>query len=317
MVIVLAGIVLFSIRSLGDRVIQSDERVVLALDSIRENVASTAGANQITLSHVSHNLGKLQKSSDGLLLETRRLGDLRDAFQLPGARGSIGELLLENLLRDVLGSGQYELQHSFQDGARVDAVVHIGEKLVPIDSKFPVTEFGSLVEADTAKDHHQARRRFLSSVRKHVNTVSHYVKPAEQTVDFALMYIPAENIFHQVILKERGESEAIATSQYARDKKVVIASPNTLYAYLQTVAMAVRSLAIEGHAQEVAERISGLTTDLAIVQRDLSVLGNHLTNAQNKHSEIEHGIAGLERQMSIPNELFDRPSTKSQSPSNQ
>ena len=306
-VIVLVGIVLFSVRNLGAASSKSDERVVLALDSIRESVASTAGANQITLSQVANNLGELRKSSDGLLVETRRLGDLRDAFQLPGARGSIGELLLENLLRDVLGSGQYQLQYSFQDGARVDAVVHIGDKLVPIDSKFPVTEFGSLVEADTAADRHQARRRFLSSVRQHVNSVSQYVKPAEQTVDFALMYIPAENIFHQVILKERGESEAIATSQYARDRKVVIASPNTLYAYLQTVAMAVRSLAIEGHAREVADRISGLTTDLALVQRDLSVLGNHLTNAQNKHGDVEHGITGLERKMSIPSDTFDQP----------
>ena len=300
--IFLAGLVLFSLRGLGARINDSDERVVRALDSIRDNVTSVTGASQTTLVQVSQNLGELRRSSEGLLLETRRLGELRDAFRLPGARGGIGELMLGNLLRDILGPGQYELQYSFEDGTRVDAVVRVGDKLVPIDSKFPMAEFETLVEADTDDDRHQARRRFLRAVRNHVNAVSHYVKPNEQTVDFALMYIPAENVFQQVIIKERGEDEATGPSQYARERGVVPASPNTLYAYLQTVAMALRGLAIESHAQEIAQRISGLTTDLGDVKRDLSVLGSHLGNARNKYEDVERGVSGLERKLTISEE---------------
>ncbi len=305
-VIFMGGVVLFALRGLGTRLKESDERVVRGLDSIRDTVSSVTGASQATLVQVSQNLGDLRRSSEGLLLETRRLGELRDAFRLPGPRGGIGELLLENLLRDVLGTGQYDLQHSFADGTRVDAVVRIGEKLVPIDSKFPMAEFGTLVEADSDEDRQRARRLFLRAVRSHVNAVAHYVKPDEHTVDFALMYIPAENVFQQVIIKERGEDEATAASRYARERGVVPASPNTLYAYLQMVAMALRGLSIESHAHEIAERIAGLTTDLAAVQRDLGVLGSHLANAQNKYNEVDHGMTGLERKLAISEDSLGR-----------
>ena len=305
-VIIMAGLVLFGLRGLGTRLKEPDERVVRGLDSIRDSVTSVTGASQATLVQVSQNLGDLRRSSEGLLLETRRLGELRDAFRLPGPRGGIGELMLENLLRDVLGPGQYELQHSFADGSRVDAVVRIGEKLVPIDSKFPMAEFGTLVEADSDEDRRRARRLFLRAIRNHVNAVAHYVKPDEHTVDFALMYIPAENVFQQLIIKERGEDEATAPSRYARERGVVPASPNTLYAYLQTVAMALRGFSIESHAREIAERIAGLTTDLTDVQRDLGVLGSHLANAQNKFDDVDRGLSGLERKLAISEESLGR-----------
>ncbi len=187
----------------------------------------------------------------------------------------------------------------------MDAVVRISDKLVPIDSKFPMAEFGTLVETDSDEDRRRARRLFLRAVRNHVDAVSRYVKPAEHTVDFALMYIPAENVFQQVLIKERGEDEAIAPSRYARERGVVPASPNTLYAYLQTVAMELRGLSIESHAREIAERLAGLTTELADVQRDLGVLGGHLLNARNKYEDVKRGVTEVENKLTISEESLD------------
>lgn len=303
--IVAAGSVWYGLRGLYARLRESDERMARSLDSIRDGVSTATGASQTTLVQVAQSLGELRRSSDVLLVETQRLGELRDAFRLPGPRGGIGELLLENLLRDLLPAGQYELQYSFDDGSRVDAIVRIGDKIVPIDSKFPMAEFGTLVAAESDEDRLRARRGFLRAVRNHVNAVAAYVKPAERTVDFALMYVPAENVYQQLIIQERGEDAASAVSEYARERRVVPASPNTLYAYLQTVAMALRGMAIESHAREIAERISGMGTDLGEVRRDLGVLGSHLTNARNKFEEVERGVDGVERRLTISEELLE------------
>ncbi len=307
-----AGLVMAGLRGLNarlggldTRLGESDERVVRAIDAIRDNVTTVSGASQSTLVQVAQNLGELCKSNEGLLLETQRLGELRDAFRLPGPRGGIGELLLENILRDLLPTGQYDLQHSFNDGSRVDAVVRVGEKLVPIDSKFPMAEFGTLVEASSDEDRRSARRGFLRAVRNHVNAVAAYVKPDEDTVDFALMYVPAENVFQQLILRERGEDADTAVPEYARQRNVLPASPNTLYAYLQTVAMALRGMAIECHAREIAARIAGLATDVTDLQRDLGVLGGHLTNAGRKFEDVERAVEGVGRKLTISEDLLD------------
>ncbi|HJO06746.1 MAG TPA: DNA recombination protein RmuC [Chloroflexota bacterium] len=300
-----AGLVMGGLRGLNARLGESDERVVRAIDAIHDSVMTVSGASQSSLMQVSQNLGELRKSNDGLLLETQRLGELRDAFRLPGPRGGIGELLLENILRDLLPAGQYDLQHSFNDGSRVDAIVRVGDKLVPIDSKFPMAEFGTLVEASSDEDRRSARRGFLRAVRNHVNAVSAYVKPDEDTVDFALMYIPAENVFHQLILRERGEDADSAVPEYARQRNVLAASPNTLFAYLQTVAMALRGMAIESHAREIAARIAGLTTDVTELQRDLGVLGGHLTNVGRKFEDVERAVEGVGRKLTISEDLLD------------
>lgn len=257
----------------------------VTLSAVRSDLTSVTTASQEALLKVTQDLAKMSETANSLRQETAKLGKLEEAFRLPGPRGGIGELLLENHLRDVLRAGQYELQHSFKDGRRVDAVVTFADKLVPIDSKFPVTAFEELVAASD-EDRPKARREFLKSARTHVDAVATYIRPAEGTVDYALMYVPAENVYHQLLVQERGEDPNSAVTHYARGRNVALVSPNTLYLYLQTIALALQGFAIERNARAIGEQMRGFAVDFGRILEEYTVLGKHLTSARGKYEDL-------------------------------
>ncbi len=283
----------------------SEGRLRTALEALQSNLTQVATSNQQSLVNVTEHLGALSQSTAGLREETEKLGELREAFRAPGPRGGFGELLLENALRDVLSADQYTIQHSFADGSRVDAVVKIGERLVPIDSKFPTAAFDELAAATNEDDRRRARRTFLRAVRGHVNAVAGYIKPDEDTVDYALMYVPAENVFQQIVIRERGDDAGSAPVDHAQSRGVIITSPNTLYLYLQTIATALRGFAIEQHAREIGDQVSRLARDLGGVLSDYAVLGRHLNNARSKYDEIDRDLDRFRERLSAAGQVTD------------
>ena len=202
-VIAAAAVLLGRLTQIDKTVSASEDRLRSALETVQLSLAQVTTSNQESLIKVTQSLGALGESTAGLLEETGKLGELREAFKVPGPRGGFGELLLENALRDVLSADQYATQHSFADGSRVDAAVRIGERLVPIDSKFPTAAFEELVAAANDDERRKARRTFLRAVRGHVDDVARYIKPDEGTVDYALMYVPAENEIGRASCRER------------------------------------------------------------------------------------------------------------------
>ena len=183
-VVVVTAAILFSSLTRIDRTVSaSDDRLRSTLETLQSDLTRVTTSNQQSLTQVHERLGALGQSNARLLEETGKLGELREAFRVPGPRGGFGELLLENALRDVLSADQYTTQHSFVDGSRVDAIVRIGERLVPIDSKFPTAAFDELTAAANEDDRRRARRAFLRAARGHVDAVVGYVKPDENTVD--------------------------------------------------------------------------------------------------------------------------------------
>ena len=178
---------------------------------------------------VQGSLGKLGEVTQRVFDVGRDIAGLEQLLKSPKVRGGVGEILLENLLSQMLPREQFGLQHLFGTGDRVDAVIRIGERLVPVDAKFPLENFQRILEEGDEDRRASLRRAFLRDVKNRVDEIAKkYILPDEGTFDFALMYIPAENIYYEIIVKDDGEDDPPAA--YALGRRVIPVSPNTLYA---------------------------------------------------------------------------------------
>jgi DNA recombination protein RmuC len=212
----------------------------------------------------------------------------------------MGELFLGDLLAQILPPEHFKLQHRFRSGEAVDAVIQIGNKFVPVDSKFPLENFRRIVDAQSDSERVAARKQFLRDVKKHVDAIaSKYILPDEGTYNFALMYVPAENVYYETIIKEEASAsgEERPLFSYALEKRVVPVSPNSFYAYLQTILLGLRGMQVEERAQEILNMLARLRGDFEKVQESFRVLGKHITNAQGAYGEGEKALAKLDAKL--------------------
>src|SRR6185369_12595556 len=231
-------------------------------------------------------LGELREATTKVHEVGRDVATLHDILRAPKLRGGLGELLLGDLLAQVLPAANYTLQHGFRSGNRVDAIVRLGNGIVPIDAKFPLEDFRRLLQATDDDERGRARRSFIARVRKHVDDIAgKYILPDEGTFDFALMYIPAENVYYETIVRDEELGGDRGLAAYALERKVIPVSPNCFYAYLQAIALGLRGLRIEEHAEEVLGRLGRLTGDLGRFRDEFRLLGKHLGHASQAHTQ--------------------------------
>ncbi len=243
---------------------------------------------------VQRNLGELGKATQEIKELGQSVSKLEELLRAPKLRGGLGELLLEDLLKQVLPIGHFEMQYHFRNGQIVDAVIRTSDRMVPIDSKFPLENFRKMITAEPDGDKKVFQRAFVNDVKKHIDAIAtKYILPDEGTFPFALMYIPAENIYYEVIIKDEGANGSGLYS-YALDRKVVPVSPNSFYAYLQVVALGLRGLEIEQSARDILNTLSRLQGDMARVRDAFSVLGTHLDNAHKKYEEADKRLTSFE-----------------------
>jgi DNA recombination protein RmuC len=259
---------------------------------------------QQQLQHVGQVMGAVQGSLGKVGEVTQRVFDVgRDIARLeqilrsPKVRGGLGESFLEGLLGQMLPREHYELQYAFSTGDRVDAAVKVGGRLVPVDAKFPLENFRRLYEETDEERRRQLRRAFARDVKARVDEIAkRYILPDEGTFDFALMYIPAENVYYEIIVRDEGvEEESPAT--YATGRHVIPVSPNTFYAYLQVIVLGLRGLEIERGAREIQGRLARLRGDLDRFRDAFDVIGRHLTNARNKYDEAAAALDRVEAKL--------------------
>ncbi len=253
---------------------------------------------------VSVTMGELSKSSQQIFEVGKDIATLQQILKAPKLRGVIGELFLGNLLDQVVPEN-YELQHRFQSGEIVDAVIRLGPKLVPIDAKFPLENFQRLSAAGDA-ERKALRRRFITDVEKHVDAIAKkYILPDEGTYDFALMYIPAENVYYETIIKDEPDEENL--SAYAVSRRVIPVSPNSLYAYLQAIVFGLRGLQIEKRAEEILCHLGRLQGDFGKFRDDFDTVGTHLKNAHNKYDDALKRLSQLEGKLEISSAIAEPP----------
>jgi len=249
---------------------------------------------------VQKSLGSLEEANRKIYEIGKDISSLQQILQAPKLRGGLGELLLEDLLRQILPADHFGTQHTFRSGQKVDAVIKLGAGLVPVDAKFPLENFRRLLDAQTDDERTRARRAFVADVKRHVDAVAtRYILPDENTFDFALMYIPAENVYYEIVVKDdvTGDTDI---SAYALARKVIPVSPGSFYAYLQAIVLGLRGLRIEERSHEILQQLSRLRGDFDRFRDDFRLVGKHLNNAVSSFAgadrrldRVETGFAGV------------------------
>lgn len=225
------------------------------------------------------------------------VADIKDILKAPKLRGGFGEFFLGDLLGQIFPGKQYALQYEFKNREKVDAVVYLGEKMVPIDSKFPFENFQKAVGSQDESAVRLAKSQFLRDVRKHIDAVAKYIRPDEGTYDFALMYIPAEAVYYEVAVRNEIENSDKSILKEAIDKRVIPVSPNTLYSYLFTIVMGLRGLQVEKQAQYVLNQLGRLQNDFTAFADTLRILGKHIDNVRNTYEKVDKNANQLQEKL--------------------
>jgi DNA recombination protein RmuC len=237
---------------------------------------------------VSKGLGSLGEATQKIFLVGKDIASLQEILRSPKLRGGLGELFLGDLLAQIFPLSHYALQHRFKSGEAVDAVIKLGSSLVPVDAKFPLENFKRVVETATEEERRIARKKFIGDVKKHIDAISgKYILPDEGTFDFALMYIPAENVYYELIIKDEAIDTEKGLLNYAFTKRVIPVSPNSFYAYLQTILLGLKGMHIEEQAQEILKSLARLSGDFDKFKSDFELLGKHLTNMKTKYDDAD------------------------------
>jgi DNA recombination protein RmuC len=284
-------------QAVSSQIGQLMQAVTQQLGQVRQELQTGVASSGQLASEAQREVAKrLQSSTDALVQMTEKIGEVQQTSQdlskaaqtlqsvLGGAktRGSLGETALEGLLADALPQNAYETKFRFAStGAIVDAIVRSGERLLPIDSKFPLEAYRRLIETGE-----EARRDFSQAVRKHADSIADkYILPHEHTFDYALMFVPSEGVYYELLMTE--DSRWGPLDEYCRSRRVFPVSPNTFYAYLSAVAVSLQGQKIEENARHLLAGLEGLKKQLDTFADVYERLGTHLRHSQQSYEDAD------------------------------
>jgi len=237
-------------------------------------------------------IGDLQREAGQFSEIGRSMKELQEFLRSPNLRGNIGEEVLKDLINQMFPKSSFFLQHTFKSGEKVDAALKTDAGLLPIDSKFPLENFQRILKAENKEEEKRARSAFVSDVKKHIKAISQkYILPEEGTMDFALMYIPSEAVFYEIV-------NLTELTDFAKGQRVYPVSPSTLYAHLQTILLSFEGKKMEGKAKEVLQLLRALQKDYEKTEGAINVLGKHLQNAYNQMNHVVSGFNLLGQKLS-------------------
>lgn len=292
------------IRHLAERVGTETDLLNRRLEGIDSRMTETQVASQGMARDIFGTLGDVRQATASVAEQARQFTALQDLLKAPKARGGLGEAMLEELLRQVLPPQAFTCQHRFSNGLVVDAVVKAGGRKICIDSKFPLANYQAMCDANTDAERRGAERAFAADVDKHIRDIaSRYIVPDEETLDFAVMYVPAEGVYGEVLRLSHAKRPIFETAIEAR---VMPMSPLTMYGYLQTVLFGLKCLRIEENAEQILDHCGRLQQDMERFVGEYETLGRHLTNAHTKYGDSTRRLdrlrTNLERVVDVAEE---------------
>jgi DNA recombination protein RmuC len=296
-----------SLQNITENVNQQLGQVTQQMQSQTSTVGARLDRAATVIGDVQKNLGELGKATEEIKELGQSVSKLGDLLSAPKLRGGLGEYLLEDLLKQVVPSGHFQMQYRFRNGQAVDAVIQTSDRLVPVDSKFPLENFRKMIATDQEAEKKLHQKTFIQDVKKHIDAIaSKYILPDEGTFPFALMYIPAENIYYEVIIKDESTNGA-GLYAHAVEKKVIPVSPNSFYAYLQVIALGLKGFHIEQSAKDILDSLGRLQGDINRVREVFDILGTHLDNARKKYEEADKRLSSFEGRLEnvAPQKLSD------------
>lgn len=295
-------------KNLGDRMGDTHQ-------AVRQSFAASANI----IREVTEKITRMEETSKQVLDVTSQLQQIQDMLKNPKQRGILGEYYLETLLQNVLPPESFKMQYAFKDGEIVDAAVFIRDKIVPIDSKFSLENYNRLVEAENPSERDRLEKIFVSDLKKRILETSKYIRPEEGTMEFAFMFIPHEAIYYDLLINKIGavqdDTENIL-QRAAGSYHVIVVSPTSFLAYLQTVLQGLKALKIEEQATEIRKRVGDLGRHLSAYNTYFAGIGKHLGTTVNQYNSAAKELQKIDKDvLRISGEapgmeplLIDRPS---------
>ena len=294
---ILLGVVLFVLvfilfkLSLLSRKRDGDQSMVFLnqnIHGIQERIDKTTAAVNERLDRATSVIATVSKELGQVQEMGRHMQELQDFLRSPKLRGNIGEQVLRDLLEQYFSRDHFAIQHKFHDGQVVDAIVKASNGIIPIDAKFPLENFQKMVKAENEAAGAEALHEFFKDVKKHITDIAKkYILPHEGTVDFAVMYVPSEAVYYEMI---RGESDL---NTFAYDKKVFIVSPNSFYYFLKILMIGMEGKKLEDNIKQVQALLAGIHQDAGKFGEVLGVLNTHVTNAKAAVDRVNTEYAKL------------------------
>lgn len=272
---------------LDQKITDSNKTFIDSQNDINKTVQSHFAQSLKSVTDVTEKLTKLDETNKQIVGFAEQLESLENILTNPKQRGILGEYFLETVLKNVLPPGSFEMQYKFSNGDIVDAVVFVNDKIIPIDSKFSLENYNKAVAEKDPVAREVLENTFKSDLKKRIDETSKYIKPKENTMDFAFMFIPSEGIYYDLLINQVGALKTNTNSliEYAfKERRVIIVSPTSFLAYLQTVMQGLRALKIEETAKEIRNRVESLGKHLLAFDEYYKKLGVNLSTVINVYN---------------------------------
>ena len=289
-------------RTLDTRLSESNKVLQSQFGTSTRVMQDVADKNAKIVQEVTEKLVKLDETNRQVVSFADQLKNLQDILKNPKQRGILGEYYLETVLKNVLPPGSYQMQYPFSDGVIVDAAVFVDKRIIPIDSKFSLENYNRILEARDPAEKKRYESAFVADLKLRIDETSKYVKPQENTMDFAFMFIPSEAVYYDLLINKVGAvtDETRNLIHYAGQKKVIVVSPTSFLAYLQTVLQGLRNQKISEQAKEIIKQVDDLRRHLVSYDSYFKKIGTHLgttvsmyNNAGKEFGKIDKDIGRI------------------------
>lgn len=264
-----------------------DSKLTDTNKSMNESMRYQSTETTRIVADITEKITRLEETNKQVVSFTDQLQSLQDILKNPKQRGILGEYYLETLLKNIMPNGSYQMQYAFKNGDIVDAAVFVKDKVIPIDSKFSLENYNRMIEAIDKTEKDRLEKVFVGDLKNRITETAKYIKPEEGTMDFAFMFIPHEAIYYDLLINKVGaisEDDENLIQRAAAKYKVIIVSPTSFLAYLQTVLQGLRALAIEDTAKDIIKRVEELGKHLKSYEEYHSKLGTSLATVVNHYT---------------------------------
>lgn len=288
-----------------------DENLVQIITDLQKLSPTLTGSLQASTKTLNERLDNAAKYISQVAKEVGQMNelgasmrDLQVFLQSPKLRGNIGEQVLKDLITQSFPKGSFHLQHSFKSGDKVDAAIKTSAGILPVDSKFPLENFRKMTTAESKLERAAAKKEFVRDVKKHIEAISKkYILPEEGTLDLAVMYIPSEAVYHEI-------AQSSEILDYAKDRRIYPASPNTLYMMLQSLLLSFEGQKIEAKTREIFRILRAVNKDYEKTSSVMETLGKHINNAYNSFSTAFKSFSLLGQKLDSSRQLQPAESPK-------
>lgn len=283
---------------INDKIDRNNENVQHSIAEQLNSSRKQMTESQKVISDISARIAAINKTNEQVVNVADELKTLQAVLQNPKQRGVFGEYYLDTVLGNILPPGTYQTQYKFKDGEIVDAVVFLDKgKILPIDSKFSLENYNRMIAATNKSERELYAKKVSADLKGRIDETSKYIRPTEKTMDFAFMFIPSESLYYDMLINKVGTaSSERGLIEYAyRDKHVIVTSPTSFMAYLQTILQGLRSLEIEKDAQEIQARVAKLGQHIDAFDANMTKLGNALGTTVNHYNTAYKNLAQIDK----------------------